>query len=110
MYILIDDVRELGTFIADPSKHITLRSFDEAMYYLTTFPVVNDTLLMDNDLGELLPGREGYDILNYALETGNRPKRVVIVSSNPVGRQRMHNALKANDYTLRKGVWKNDRA
>jgi len=103
MYILIDDVRDIDKYVHGNCDKLVIRTFDQAINFISITDITNDTLLMDNDLGDLGEGREGYDILNFALTNDNKPKCVYIVSSNPVGRKRMSLALEANGYVYRAG-------
>lgn len=92
-HLLIDDVRELN-------MDYTARDGIDGLRALDTHPVTH--LYMDHDLGE--QDTTGYDVLVFALEAGICPPNVLLVTSNPVGRQNMANALLSYDYT-QTGNW-----
>jgi hypothetical protein len=102
--LLIDDIREFGEHLPIPEgETITCKTFDLGIHYLT-FKGPFDVLYLDHDLGEVgdfgsevpvevngeryLP--TGYGIMCY-LEAHPefKPGRIVIVSSNPVGRKKI---------------------
>ena len=84
-HILIDDVRNLH------GMDIIIRTPEAAVEFLNTFDTSNNIVYFDNDLS--LEGLEGYQILRRLLELGQRPKKVVLVTSNPVAKQHMRNDL-----------------
>ena len=92
-HLLIDDFR---TFDVD---HIA-RNGRDGMQALLDFPVTH--LYMDHDLGEDSPN--GYEVITLALLHNVVPNKVLIVSDNPVGRDNIAGALKANGY-IKKGNW-----
>jgi hypothetical protein len=84
--LLIDDFRELNCdktcrTVADGIKALQEQIWDE--------------LYLDHDLGIYASDeRTGYDVLCW-LEANPQflPKKIILVTSNPVGRQRMQQAL-----------------
>lgn len=83
--LLIDDKR---TFV----KCTIARTFDEGLHLIQTEQW--DTLLLDNDLGDEDPRKEGYYILNWIEEhPEHKPGKVIVVSSNPPARKRIKLAL-----------------
>lgn len=83
--ILIDDIRDLP---AD----LICRNYYAAELMLKSIWVADWEMLLDHDLGE---EQTGYDVIKYAISVNNLPKRVFIVSSNPVGRDNIGHALMA---------------
>ena len=86
MKLLVDDLRDLP---AD----IIARNFTAGKLLLENFTW--DTLLLDHDLGE---DPTGYDLINFAITGNFVPKEVIIVSSNPVGRDNISAALRSYGY------------
>ncbi|UPW39033.1 hypothetical protein ESCO40_00079 [Escherichia phage vB_EcoS_ESCO40] len=84
-HILIDDVRNL------PGMDIIIRTPEAAVEFLNKTDTTGHFVYMDNDLA--VDGMEGYQILRLLLEFGQRPKKVVLVTSNPVAKQHMRNDL-----------------
>lgn len=80
--LLIDDIREID---AD----VVCRTYDagiSALKNLGPFSV----LYLDHDLGDEDMGKTGYGIMNFLEANPDlKPDEVVLVTSNPVGRQRM---------------------
>lgn len=60
-----------------------------------------ECLCLDHDLG---CKESGYDICVWALECGFMPKRVQLVTANPVGRENIKKALLADGYKTRDGI------
>jgi CheY-like chemotaxis protein len=83
--IVIDDVRNIA---AD----VVCRTYKDGLDALQTNSPF-DVLYLDHDLGEM-PPQDGYHIACW-IETNaqQRPKKVVIVSSNPVGIMNIELAL-----------------
>lgn len=93
-HLLIDDMREYEM------DHIA-RTPKDGMKALLSFPVTH--LYLDHDLGDPdIP--TGYDVLVWALERGCVPSNVQLVTSNPVGRDRMASALENAGYA-KKNHW-----
>jgi hypothetical protein len=90
MWLLIDDVRNLGC-------DITCRTGSEGLWTLKELHGQIDVLCIDHDLG--IDSISGYDVISEAVRYGLLPPRVQIVSSNPVGVQRIANVLKDEGYT-----------
>lgn len=84
-HILIDDVRNLN------GMDIIIRTPEAAVEFLNKTDTTGHFVYMDNDLA--VDGMEGYQILRLLLEFGQRPKKVVLVTSNPVAKQTMRNDL-----------------
>lgn len=82
--VLIDDQR---TFDVDA----ICRHSNEAKKLLKELNGNFEILMMDHDLG--LDSEDGYQILTWALENNLVPDEVEMVTSNPVGRERMGQAL-----------------
>ncbi|ECP6930394.1 hypothetical protein FUV06_17135 [Salmonella enterica] len=84
-HILIDDVRNLH------GMDIIIRTPEAAVEFLNKTDTTGHFVYMDNDLA--VDGMEGYQILRLLLEFGQRPKKVVLVTSNPGAKQTMRNDL-----------------
>jgi len=97
MYVLIDDIRDINTltneYVRDDQK-ITIRTFDDGMNFVKHTNLTDVALLMDNDLGDSV-GKEGSDILAHAIDHRNYPCLIVLVTSNPVARQKMINMIRS---------------
>lgn len=80
--LLIDDIRDMDvTYIR--------REFDKGIKALKELGPI-DVLYLDHDLGEEDPNKTGYGIMVFLEENPQYlPKEIVLVTSNPVGRQRM---------------------
>ena len=92
--LLIDDMRNPGEGII-PTDCVVARSPFAGMQELNK--EVWDVLYLDHDLGCIVDGDEwtGYDVL-CAIEEGLclKPRKVVLVTSNPVGRARMEQVIR----------------
>ena len=93
-HLLIDDFREFDV------DHIAKNARD-GKKALLAFPVTH--LYMDHDLGDV-DEPTGYDVLVWALERNAVPANVMMVTSNPVGRDNMAAALESAGYE-KKGNW-----
>lgn len=82
MTLLIDDLRDI-------KADVIARTYDQGIDALTNQGPF-EVLYLDHDLGEADPGATGYGIMNF-LEANPQflPGKIVCVSSNPVGRQRI---------------------
>lgn len=82
MKLLIDDLRDI-------KADVVARTYDQGIHALT-YQGPFEVLYLDHDLGEADPGATGYGIMNF-LEANPQflPGKIVLVTSNPVGRQRM---------------------
>lgn len=90
-FLLIDDKR-----VYHNVEH-TARTASDGRKALLGHPVTH--LLLDNDLG---PGQdEGHQILSWALDRGCLPKKVLLVTSNTVAKERMNNMLSDHNYVYR---------
>lgn len=79
MWLLIDDAKDL-------SCDVIARNAEAARTLLGGVGYAFEGLCLDYDLG----GNEtGYDILKWAIDSGTLPKKVQLVTMNPVGRERM---------------------
>lgn len=96
MWLLIDDVRMLN---AD----LTCRSSVSGMQALDAYPWGH--LMLDNDLGPNSP-REGWQVLEWALECNCLPPHVQLVTSNSAARARMELALRSAGYTDCRDGWR----
>ena len=89
--LLIDDVREVE------GADFTARTFDEGMNQLINKGPWG-MLLIDHDLGDFDDtGRErtGYDILCFLEQNPQYvPHKIVVVSDNPVGREKMNQVIR----------------
>lgn len=79
--LLIDDMRNIE---ADR----VARTFDEGIEALRSH--FWDLLYLDHDLGDPDPKKTGYDIMCF-IESNQEymPAKILLVTSNPVGRQKM---------------------
>ena len=105
MYVMIDDLRDIEDFVSSDEETKVIRTFQEGMKFVENEDLRDLYLLMDNDLGDDRPGLEGYDILSAAIDAGNYPKGVVLVTSNPVARKRMGDMLVLNGYEFICGMY-----
>lgn len=83
MYLLIDDMREIHV-------DIIARTAAAGKAILESLSGCIDCLGIDHDLGGLITG---YDIVRWVICRGYLPKRVQIVTMNPVGREAIQNVL-----------------
>lgn len=84
--LVIDDLRNIqADYVA--------RTFDEGIHALTSMGPW-DVLYLDHDLGDPDPSHTGYDIINL-LEANPEllPGKIVLVTSNPVGRKKMQSVI-----------------
>ena len=93
-HLLIDDFREFDV------DHIA-KNAREGQKALLAYPVTH--LYMDHDLGDV-DEPTGYDVLVWAIMRGACPANVMMVTSNPVGRDNMIAALENDGYS-KKGNW-----
>ena len=98
MWLLLDDKRSLDSSEID----IIARNSTAAMEILLGMGPRLTGLVLDYDLGEVEKvggkGRRtreitGLDVLMFAIINNCLPLTVQIITDNPVGRQRLHNAL-----------------
>ncbi len=91
MYILIDDMRDLGC-------DIICRTGPAGLVVLEHMEGKFDVLCIDHDLGPV-PALTGLDVIKVACLENLLPNEVQIVSSNPVGVTNIGNVLKDNGFT-----------
>jgi len=85
--LLVDDMRTLKNITK------TCRNYQNACMAVLQYDF--DVLYLDHDLGE---HNTGYDFMKYCIGRDIRFKYVVVVSSNPVGRDAIGFMLKASGY------------
>ncbi len=90
MYVIIDDIRELGCDIIARNGHAGIK-------ILTALNGNFDVLCIDNDLSDASE-MDGIDVIKYAAKHNLLPSQVEIVSSNPVGVTNIGNVLKDNGF------------
>lgn len=88
-HILFDDVRNLN------GMDFIIRTWSAMEKFIDTFDTSGHVIYMDNDVSEVVE-EEGQYILESLLFLGQRPKMVVLVTSNIVARSRM--AANLQDY------------
>lgn len=94
MRILVDDMRT-PEFLGIKGECLVYRTGED---FLLETHMNKDilTLFIDHDLGE---GVNGYQVITELVEVRKtKPYSVIIVSSNPVGRDNIGRCLKANGY------------
>ena len=74
---------------------VIIRSFEAARLFIyeTTISKKFDELLLDHDLGSKYEYETGYDLLKIGLHLDVIPKKVWLITKNPVGRKRMKDIL-----------------
>ena len=84
--ILIDDLREIEAEVVCKTAKAAYKELEKGIF---------DIYYFDHDLGSTKPGTSGYDVLTWALENEKIPAGAIVylVSNNPVGKQRMRDAL-----------------
>jgi hypothetical protein len=93
MKILVDDMRELSFLGISPSATV-YRTGEEFLENVPEKEII--TLFLDHDLGT---GISGYNVITELVEVkGVKPYSVIIVSSNPVGKENIGRCLTANGY------------
>lgn len=93
MWLLIDDIRDLGTEIIARTPEAGRRMLALGGW---------ECVCLDHDLGH--ETESGYTILMWALEHDFLTSKVQLVTSNPVGRANMSAALEAVGYKTVDGV------
>jgi hypothetical protein len=90
MILLVDDIRNIE------GVDMICRSGEIALEQIHNWEDIS-SLYLDNDLGE---GKlEGYDFLVKLYRiNGKVPSRIVLVSSNPIARERIRNFLRDLNY------------
>lgn len=108
-YVLIDDCRDINKLVyADVDQTLTIRTFQKGLDFVMYTNLSELTLLMDNDLNDTRPKCEGYYILEAAIDSGNFPARVCIVSSNPVAVEKMSRLLRYAGYSQNGPIFDRD--
>lgn len=92
MWLLIDDVRDLGVEAIARTPEAGKKLLEVGGWECVCF---------DHDLGA---PESGYDVLVWGLERSLIPNKVQLVTSNPVGRKNMADALVAAQYTTTDNV------
>lgn len=92
MWLLIDDLRNLNVDVIARTPRA-----GKAMLAFGGWKC----LCLDHDLGA---DESGYDILVWGLKYKFIPDKVQLVTSNPVGRERMRNALISADFYTKDGI------
>lgn len=92
MWLLIDDMRDLGTEAIARTPEVAKELLSHIIWECVCF---------DHDLGT---EESGYDIMKWMFERMIYPKQIQIVTSNPVGRDRMIAALEKEQYTSKDHV------
>lgn len=92
MWLLIDDVRDLNADAIARTPEAGKRLLGAGPW---------SCLCLDHDLGT---PESGYDVLVWALTNDCLPRRVQLVTSNPVGRRNMAAALEVAGYTSLDGI------
>jgi hypothetical protein len=87
MWLLIDDTRDLHCDCIARTPEVAKKLLAVGGFECVCF---------DHDLGSPVTG---YDILCWAIEREFLPNKIQLVTSNPVGRQKMSAALKADGYS-----------
>jgi hypothetical protein len=84
--LLIDDIRNL------PGSTLIARTYSAGLECLRKFKVYS--LYLDHDLGEVDERHTGYGIMCFLEEHPEfLPDKIILVTSNPVGRQRMQQII-----------------
>lgn len=98
-YLLVDDMRPISIVKIDPKISALVsvaRTYSDAVEALLTNDRF-DEIYLDHDLGCFDPsGREytGYDLMCWLEQHPEKtPKKFVLVTNNPVGRQRMQQVI-----------------
>jgi len=89
MYLIIDDQRDLGCELIAKTAEVGKKAL-QALYKDI------ECLCIDHDLGE---SATGYDIIYWAIGAGCLPKKIQIVSMNPVGKRAIARILSEAGYT-----------
>ena len=93
MWLLVDDLREIkadhvARTAADATRMLNKNEYDGAYF--------------DHDLASYdEAGREitGYHVMLEALHNNRLPKKIILVTANPVGRKKMEDLLRFFEYT-----------
>ena len=91
MWLIVDDMRELGC-------NVIARTPEAGMKVLSVMVGVIECLCIDHDFGT---GKNGTDVIKFAIQSNCLPDRVQIVSQNPVGTENIRNILIDAGYVSR---------
>lgn len=92
MWLLIDDVRDLNCDVTAKTPEAGKKMLALGVW---------ECLCLDHDLGVI---ENGYDIAKWAIENGFMPNHVQLVTSNPVGKTNISNALTSGGWETRNGT------
>jgi hypothetical protein len=95
MWLLVDDIRTGG------NEDVIARTPQAGKELLSK--ISWEGVILDHDLGDYST-ETGYDVLCWALEHNCLPNHVHLITSNPVGRQRMRVALEHACYHTKDGL------
>ena len=97
--ILIDDLRQITATVVCRDPISAFKALEESTF---------DEYIFDHDLGYTAPGSSGYDILKWALAQGriNLNARIILVTDNVIGRQRMENLLRDHGFSRNLFYWR----
>lgn len=98
MWVIVDDMRELGC-------DLVIRRVNIAKKVLPFLKDEIECLILDHDLGQQ---ESGYDLAKWVIANNCMPNKVQICSSNPVGKKNIENVLKDNGYTYSGRFWENE--
>lgn len=96
MKLLIDDIRNIE------DMDIICRNSTAGKAVLEHFDI--DELYLDNDLGESV---EGYQILQWAANHNLVPEMVVLVTANPIAKQKMIDILTLDLHYTQDKIYRN---
>lgn len=95
MRVMIDDTRDETN--VNTSLDFIARNYWSGLHLLESIPLI-ETLYLDHDLHSYdEDGREwtGYDIIKWIEEHPERkPEKIICISSNPPGRERIETVIK----------------
>lgn len=96
--LLIDDIREFGNqlpALAPGDSFAVARDWQTGIDFLLNNSREGwDILYLDHDLGDPDPDHTGYTIINLIEEYPHlKPGKIVLVTSNPVGRKQMQTVI-----------------
>jgi hypothetical protein len=94
MWLLIDDIRDLNVEAIARTPAAARKLLAAGGWECVCF---------DHDLGEA-SSESGYDVLKWGLEQNFLPAKVQLVTSNPVGRENMTQALLQAGYSSKDGI------
>lgn len=95
MWLLVDDIR------TGCGEDVIARTPNAGKELLSK--ISWEGVILDHDLGNV-EIETGYDVLCWAIDNNCLPHNVHLITSNPVGRQRMRSALENVDYYTKDGL------